>query len=266
MAITQGGDSEITASIVVLTHNRPDAVRACLGKLATHTTIPAEIIVVDNGSPEPIPFISMPHEIIRLEMNEGVCARNHALRVAKGEFILQVDDDVIVGPSWDMNLLRLFDDPKIGAAGQEGFFVNWNGLMAGPHKPPNFLDDRRPQPGDYCDLVMGYCWAWRNLQVPDSLGAELGTMARFVYDERFNPHWHEETDLQLQIKAAGYRIRCGPVVATHHSLRDREGTWGRNRDPMISIEHAAAHERLLIEKWGDKRELLGLELDRRGMQ
>ena len=116
---------------------------------------------------------------------------------------------------------------------------------------------RLVQPGDFCDLVMGYCWAWQNVRLADGAPA-------FLYDERFNPHWHEETDLQLQIKAAGYRIRCGPIVSRHRSMKSWQGA--HNNDPMIGLHHAIAHERLLLEKWGQRRADLGLELDRRGLQ
>lgn len=275
MAESQTPDAGLKATIVVLTHNRRAALDLCLRNLNAHTQASVEYIVVDNGSTDDTPALLnewrgevCPAEVtfIRLPTNEGVCARNHALRLAKGSFILQVDDDVEVGPRWDEYLLAPFSDPKVGAVGQEGFFVNWAGLLAGPWVAPNFLDDRRPAPGEFCDLVMGYCWAWRNLTVQPRPGSttQFDPEPAFLYDERFNPHWHEETDLQLQISAAGFRIRCGPVVARHRSQKD----WAaaRGNDPLIGLQHAADHERLLIEKWGDKRELLRLEFDRRGAQ
>lgn len=277
MATTKGGNARVdrpTATIVILTYNRRDPLLACLAKIEATTTTPAEIIVIDNGSTDGTVAALWPRSeagavtVLALPANQGVCARNHALRIARGEFIFQVDDDVIVGPGWDRSLLSAFSNPQVGATGQEGFFVNWAGLMSGPYVAPNFLDDQRPQPGDFCDLVMGYCWAWRNIQLPvyigqapDSLPPDFPSIPKFAYDERFDPHWHEETDLQLTIKAAGYRIRCGPPIATHRSLKDPAAA--RANDPMIGLHHAADHERLLIEKWGGRREDLRLELDRR---
>jgi len=269
----------LTASIVVLTHNRRQALADCLATILEKTTCEYELLVVDNGSTDdtgafltgiPDPSHAMVLVFSR-PTNEGVCARNVALREAKGEYILQVDDDVVVGPGWDKYLLTPFEDPNVGAVGQEGFWINWAGLMAGPWKAPNFLDDRRPQPGDFADLVMGFAWAWRNERIPGYLGqaperlpTDFPTVPRFLYDERFNPMWHEETQLQLEIKAAGYRIRCCPPVATHRSLRDWKDAHSNH--PMTGLHHAADHERLLIEEWKDKRQELGLELDRRALQ
>lgn len=77
---------------------------------------------------------------------------------------------------------------------------------------------------------------------------------RFLYDERFNPFWHEESDLQLQIRAAGYRILKVREVASHRSLphirgqRDDVAIAERNfnilkskwqNDPRIKYEGAA---------------------------
>lgn len=266
---------EPKATIVVLTHNRVATLTRCLDRLDRLTEVDAEIIVVDNGSTDETADLLLGWQggvaeiharrraLIRPE-NEGVCARNHALRIARGEFILQVDDDVEVLKGWDTNLIRWFDDPTVGAAGQEGFYLRWDGLMSGPWKSPNFLDDRRPAAGSWCDLVMGYCWAWRNLR---AIGVDEETarpltpeIPVFEYDERFNPHWHEETDLQLQIKAAGYRIRCGPIVANHRSMKDWHAA--HSEEGPTSLEHAAVHERLLIDKWGGQRQELAFELDR----
>jgi len=266
-----------TASIVVLTMNRRQALEDCLAAIVEKTTTPYELLVVDNGSTDgTVAWLEAaiprgintyaPWRTFCMSENCGVCARNVALDAAAGAFILQVDDDVVVGPGWDIALLKpLLADPAVGAVGQQGFWLNWPGLQH-PGRTL-FLDQRLPQAGDFCDLVMGYCWAWRNDRLPATLSQHTEgtpTVPRFRYDERFNPHWHEETDLQLQIKAAGYRIRCGPVVSQHRSMK----SWhaAHNGDPMVGLQHAVAHEHLLVQKWGGRRQDLGLELDRRGLQ
>lgn len=266
------------ASVVVLTMNRRQPLETCLAAIVEKTETPFELLVVDNGSTdgtvawlrEQDPWgvnACAGYHVFPMGENRGVCARNVALDAAAGRFILQVDDDVVVGPGWDTALLNpLLADPAIGAVGQQGFWLNWQGLLH-PGRTL-FLDQRLPQAGDFCDLVMGYCWAWRNDRLPASLSQhpdpDCPTVPRFRYDEHFDPHWHEETDLQLQIKAAGYRIRCGPVVSQHRSMK----SWhaAHNGHPMVGLQHAVAHEHLLVQKWGGRRQDLGLELDRRALQ
>lgn len=231
-------------SIIVLTHNRRDALRDCLNRLRAHTAErDAELIVVDNGSTDgtwemlgvawAFPF---PLRLIHRDVNEGVCARNYAIDRAAGVFIAQVDDDVLVSPGWDTMLLGPMCDPSIGATGQHGFYQEQR--WSRQHWSAGLIDDRRrPSPGQFCDLVMGFCWAWRNDYDAHALSGRL-----FRYDERFNPFWHEESDLQLQIRAAGYRIMCVRPIASHLSLPHK-----RPREDDLAI--AAEHFDLLRKKW-----------------
>jgi len=227
------------ATIVVLTHNRALALNRCLAAICSRTvTQDVEIIVVDNGSTDATlgvlddavkrgPFPIIP--ILR-PTNEGVCARNHALDIADGKFILQVDDDVVVQQGWDRVLLTPMTSPEVGAVGQHGFYQDgsWTKLID---------DRRRPRPGQPADLVMGYCWAWRN-----GLGLR--------YDEQFNPHWHEESDLQLQIRSAGFRIYVVPPVCIHNSLKDAAAV--RSNDPIIGEQIARRNFERLRDKWRDR--------------
>src|SRR3990172_2747407 len=212
-------------SVVMLAFG--DAIReasmvAALNKIRVGATTPQsdyEIIIVNNGrvygTSDPRLEAFGDVRVIHRPTNEGVCSRNYGLELAKGEFIIQVDDDVLVAPGFDQVLLAPYKDPQVGATGQEGFYQDstW-GLL---------IDDRRrPRPGQFCDLVMGYSWSWRNLRSSDravrvdGLAAiDLPGSPRFLYDWEFNPFWHEESDLQLQIRAAGYRILCVPPIATH---------------------------------------------------
>lgn len=245
----------VKLSIIVLTHNRLAALRECLIRLQSQTeTSDAEIIVVDNGSTDgtfdwieawantvhlPIPIAA-----IHLPDNKGVCERNHGILAARGDFIAQVDDDVLVMSGWDSVLMEpMLRDPAIGATGQEGLYQerSWQrtAWSAG------LIDDRRkPADGQFCDFVTGYCWMWRNLQVREGFG--VGS-PRFLYDERFNPFWHEESDLQLQIRAAGYRILKTRQVANHRSLHDWQRTMADEGPTAKGI--AERNFGLLKDKW-----------------
>lgn len=88
-------------SIVIVTHNRCDALSATLDVLTQSDDLPRdamEIIVVDNGSTDATAAmiekrVDLPVRRIELARNEGVSARNHAFSEAQGEFILLIDDD-----------------------------------------------------------------------------------------------------------------------------------------------------------------------------
>jgi len=230
-------------SVVMLAFG--DAIReasmvAALNKIRVGATTPQsdyEIIIVNNGrvygTSDPRLEAFGDVRVIHRPTNEGVCSRNYGLELAKGEFIIQVDDDVLVAPGFDQVLLAPYKDPQVGATGQEGFYQDstW-GLL---------IDDRRrPRPGQFCDLVMGYCWSWRN-------------EPRFRYDWDFSPFWHEESDLQLQIRSAGYRILSTPPVATHRSLHDWQETHADG--PTTGTSIAERNFFKLVDKWSGLAEL-----------
>lgn len=232
-------------SVIVLTYNRLAALQRCLDHILERTNTPHfEVIVVNNGSTDGTkewlktladdPFITAIH----LPENEFVCARNYGLAIARAPIIAQVDDDVLVHSQWDVTLLAPFEDERVGAAGQMAYYqdATWETLID---------DRRRPQPGQYADLLTGFCWAWRNDRLaPNADGAAESC---FRYDWAFNPGWHEESDLQLQIKAAGYRLMTTPDVVTHNSLHDWQATH-EDRGPFaISIAERNFHK--LKDKW-----------------
>lgn len=245
-------------SVVTLTSlNRLPSLQACIGKIRAGARTPPddyEIIVVDNGCTDGTgPWLDLQPDIrtVHRQENEGVCARNHGLEIARGDYIIQVDDDVLVVPGFDDILLGPYQNPIVGATGPHGFYQDstW-GLL---------IDDRRrPAPGQFCDLVMGYCWSWRNIRASNDRAVRLDGAAaieipgpsRFLYDWDFSPFWHEETALQMEIRYAGYRIAVVPPVATHRTLHD----WAETKrdGPVTGLSIAERNFWKLVDKWKDK--------------
>ena len=188
-------------SFVILTYNRPEHFSKCVMSVANAIRKGdgvSEVIVVDNGGVDPrtLEFVKgyvhgadAAMAYIKLEKNEGVVARNYGFEIANGAYVVQVDDDVVVSD----NLLPVLNEHLDAntAVGPMGHFA-FHDL----HEPIARL---RANPGEYCDLLMGYCWAFPNRGLS--------------YDTDFGLHWHEETDLQLNMKC------CDGSVATHNSAK-----------------------------------------------
>lgn len=115
-------------SIMILNWNRLHYTKRTLEKIIERTTVPHELIFIDNGSKDgTIEYlISMKNKTnavktkyIFNEKNLGVSAgRNSGLIVAEGDYLVNIDDDVIVPKAWDILMATACDKiPKLGITG-----------------------------------------------------------------------------------------------------------------------------------------------------
>ncbi len=98
-------------SIVIPTYNRADSVEHTLQSCFAQTMDDLEIVVVDDGSSdntlEVLNNINDPRLVVVAQENAGpAAARNHGMRVAKGQYIAFLDSDDI----WYPEFLQQADD------------------------------------------------------------------------------------------------------------------------------------------------------------
>lgn len=105
-------------SVIVPAHGRPDSLARCLGALCAQT-LPQnrfEVIVCDDGSPEPLaPAVAPFARALQLRLvsqpNAGpAAARNRGARMARGSILAFTDDDCIPAPDWLERLANRFED------------------------------------------------------------------------------------------------------------------------------------------------------------
>lgn len=108
-----------TVSVIVPTYRRPDVLHRTVSALLT-LDYPAEhyeVIVVDDGSGDATEDVvsalrsTSPPKLMYVQQdNTGVAtARNHGARLATGEFVIFVDDDIVVEPSHIQDHLATHD-------------------------------------------------------------------------------------------------------------------------------------------------------------
>jgi len=108
-------------SVVVLTYRRQDAVLALLKDLESLRGEDFEVIVVDNGSADGTAEAIARHhpgvELVVLDENVGVGARNEGLAISRGEIVVTLDDDMLGFGRDDLNRLRdiFAGRPRLGA-------------------------------------------------------------------------------------------------------------------------------------------------------
>src|SRR5882724_6882363 len=85
-------------SIMITTKDRPEELALTLRELTRQNYSPIELVILDDGSQEPIAPIVRSEwgeaTIVRHEQALGMCvSRNEGFRLANGELVLQLDDD-----------------------------------------------------------------------------------------------------------------------------------------------------------------------------
>jgi GT2 family glycosyltransferase len=105
------------ASVVVCTHERPEALHRCLDSLTCLDIGAAEIVVVDNAPRSRATrdvVEAFPGVRYEAEPHPGLSrARNCGIELARGSIVAFTDDDVEVSPHWLRELLRPFRDPQV---------------------------------------------------------------------------------------------------------------------------------------------------------
>jgi GT2 family glycosyltransferase len=108
-------------SIVILNHNGNGVVLRCLSAISALSWTDVEVLVVDNastdGSPDQIgEQFGSSVRLIRRAINSPTAGRNEGFRAARGEYILSLDNDIVLSDPMILQKATAILDrfPKIG--------------------------------------------------------------------------------------------------------------------------------------------------------
>ena len=210
------------ASIVIPVFNQFAHTLVCLRALAEHPPQACvEIIVVDDGSSDETTTALPQIEGLRYHRraaNGGfIAACNDGAALARGDFLVFLNNDTVPQPGWLDALLGTFDThPDAGLAGaqllypdgrlQEAggvVFADGSGWNYGRFAAP---DDCRYAYLRDCDYASGAAIA-----LPRSLFAGLGG-----FDTRYAPAYYEDTDLAFAVRQHGKRVLYQPAARVVH--------------------------------------------------
>lgn len=201
-------------SIITINYDHPEVTCQMLDSLRKITYPDIEIIVIDNASPNDDPAIitkSFPEvRFFRSEKNLGFAGGNNlGIRMAKGEYVLLLNNDTEVDPGFLEPLVRkMQSDPLIGAVSpkikfyffpdtfQYTGFSGINPYTIRGHGRGFGVKDSGQFEEDYLtEFVHGAA-----MMVPMTVIRKVGLMAEsfFLY--------YEELDWGYRIKQAGYKL------------------------------------------------------------
>lgn len=214
-------------SLIIPSYNRCKLLYNTLNKFLNDESINYEIIVVDqseNQDSQLIDLIKTHSDKIRyfnIKIKGLPHARNYGISVARGDFVVFCDDDVIPKKDFVLNHVRNFKEMDVGGVGgrvlvgnedetvygklrDTGVFREWDGKFT-----DNFSSSER----QYVDHVQGCNMSFRKEVIIQAGG----------FDENFRGSAHlEETDLCLRIRNMGYKIVFDPCAGLIH-LKDTGG-------------------------------------------
>lgn len=237
------------ASIVTLSWNAPEYTEIAIDSIRKRTTVPYEIIIVDNGSSpetlERIRKLAGPDlRIIENERNMGFAhGCNQGMAAARGTHVVLLNNDVVVTDGWLESLLEAHRrDPSIGISAprsnrvaghqqiDEGIYKDLDQLVA-------FAAERSSKLRGVVyptDRVIGFCMC-----ISRNVVEEVGGI-----DTRYDIGNFEDDDYCVRVRAAGYRIVVCEDSFIHHF-----GNVSFNANNVDYRGTMAANWRKFAERW-----------------
>ena len=209
--------SASSVSIVILTMNRSSHMRIVLENISLQSLAPQEIIIIDNHSKEieqkknqELAEKYQAHYHL-MDKNLGVSGgRNYGLKKAKGDIIIEIDDDAeFESVDAIRNARQIFKSHK--NIGIIAFSILKNKNMEFRREEFPFFNKVKKlnKPLTECAWFIGAGHAFRK---------EIFEKVNYYND--FYPYGQEEIDLSIRVKDSGYDIFYAKDIKVFHNKTD----------------------------------------------
>ncbi|MBK7643972.1 MAG: glycosyltransferase [Planctomycetes bacterium] len=240
-ALQEGPRPGLLTSVIVVACGEGRRLERCLEALerTREDAHPIEILVVDNGCDEEARArLAARPEVLVIRNTENLgapAARNQALARSGGEYLVFLDDDVVVTAGWLGRLLWHAEvDPLAACIGPRtdrsahGQALAYDGgeQTAGLEAFAAALHARERHKFRHALLLSSFCLLTRR-SVVERLGG---------FDTRFSPWGFEDDDFTLRAALLGMHNRVAEDVFVRHAA-------------YSSGQRAARHEQLLDQNW-----------------
>jgi len=210
-------------SIIILTFNQLEYTKKCIKSLQKYTSEPHEIIFVDNASTDStVNWLkarlkeNKNYKLIENKENFGFAKGcNQGIEASQGEFILLLNNDVVVSKDWLPGLLNCLNHaPDVGIVGP--MTNNISGLQHVIDDEYRIVNDLDKYAAEFKEehhhrriplrRIVGFCMLFKR-----SLVNQIG-----VLDESFGTGNFEDDDFCLRAALEGYKNYIAGDVFIHH--------------------------------------------------
>jgi len=226
-----------SVSVVIPTYRRGETLCQTMAMALAQDYPDFEVIVVDQ-TPNPLEKVRAFIEAagarlryMRRQVPNLPAARNAGVRIARGEIIVFIDDDVIVDPGYIASHVVRYRDPALGG-------VTGITLAPGEEYEEEMLKRRLRKIGMKERLVDG-CFKTYSIEGCNCSFRKEAIIRAGMFDERFTgTAWGEDTDLALRVQHLGYLLVLDPKVRLVHLAMKAGGCGNRDaQNERVAYEH-----------------------------
>ena len=244
------------ASLIILCCNEVEVTKLCVESIFKHTRRPFELVLIDNGSTDETPAYLDSLQgrpgpervlVIHNEQNRGYpCGVNQGLEAARGDYLVLLNNDVVVTPKWLEKLVKcsLFDWPRVGLVGAVTNYAPPSQRVKLGYTDLADLDEYAVRHAAqfagqaYNEArLTGFCLLIRR--------AAYDTIGKL--DERFGLGFFDDDDLCLRARRAGFRLAVALDCYVHHFGSKTFRSLGINTGKQLED-----NLELYRQKWGNE--------------
>ena len=230
------GPSVRDVTVVVPVRDRPQGLAETVAALAGVTAEGVAVVVVDDGSSEPVAADSAT-VVRRADPGGPAAARNTGWRSASTPIVVFLDADCVPIAGWLPRLIAHFADEKVAAVAPRVVSIPGEGALSRYETLMSPLDlgsvEARVRANTRISYAPTACLAVRR----SALDATGG------FDEQLR--FGEDVDLVWRLDSAGWIVRFEPAAVVTHPPRPSTRSWvrqrfdyGRSAAPLASRHHA----------------------------
>lgn len=239
-------------SIIIPVYNAHEYTENCLKSIAKYTE-DYEVILIDNGSRPQYRYDDIPAEmgpratIFRFKENKGFpVAVNLGMKIAKGDYVCILNNDLVVTPGWLGSLLHYINTDLLDIVGPTTNSISGPQKVAVPYYSneeelavvANRNANSKFQQFSRLYRLVGFCMVMKR--------ATWEAVGEF--DEEFSPGNFEDDDFCLHAIDKGFRLGYAHDSYIHHFGSITHGLLGINYNSLL-----ARNFKIFSSKWGEWR-------------